>query len=271
MGCDREPVLQQAQQMGAIDLGVADPVQAVRGSQVVVLATPVGGIIDLIERVGRSLAPGALLTDVGSTKREIVARAQAVFGKDAPRRFLAGHPMAGKEHSGIEQADAGLFLGAVWLFTPQSGQDIRAGSAGEFLAVVERAGSKVLSISLDQHDRLCAWISHLPQMLATALAGAVHDEFGDDPDLLAIGGRALREMTRIAASPYSMWRDIALTNSDNIQDAMQRLEQRLAHLRENLKTPELKAEFEAGNRFEQSPGLPKLPRTPRTKRARGSD
>ncbi len=268
VGCDREPVLRRAEQMNAIDAGVADPVQAVRGSQVVVLATPVGGIIDLIERVGRSAAPDALLTDVGSTKREIVARAQAVFGKHAPHRFLAGHPMAGKEHSGIEQADAGLFEGAVWLFTPQPGQEIRAGIAGEFLTLVESAGSKVISISLDQHDRLCAWISHLPQLLSTALAASVHDEFGDDPDLLAIGGRALREMTRIAASPYSMWRDIALTNSDNIQEALQRLEQRLAHIRENLRTPELKAEFEAGNRFEQSPASPALPRT---KRAPGND
>jgi prephenate dehydrogenase len=271
VGCDREPVLKLAREVGAIDVGISDPARSVAGSQVVVLATPVGAIIDLIERLGPVLGPNVLLTDVGSTKREIVARAGAVFGNDAPRRFLGGHPMAGKEHSGIEQADAGLFEGAVWLFTPQPGQDIRAGIAGEFLTLVERAGSEIISISLDQHDRLCAWISHLPQMLSTALAAEVHQEFGDDPELLAIGGRALREMTRIAASPYSMWRDIALTNSDNIHDVLQRLEQRLAHIRENLRTPELKAEFEAGNRFEQSPGSSKSPGPPQTRRARGSD
>ncbi len=268
VGCDRKPVLKRAREIGAIDAGLADPVYAVAGSQVVVLATPVGAIIDLIGRLAPVLAPDVLLTDVGSTKREIVARARAAFGNDAPRRFLAGHPMAGKEYSGIEQADVALFEGAVWLITPQNGQNIRAGRAGEYLKLIEGTGAKVAPIDLDRHDRLCAWISHLPQMVSTALATAVHEEFGDDPELLAIGGRALREMTRIAASPYSMWRDIALTNADNIQDALQSLEQRLTHIRENLKTPELKGEFEAGNRFQPSAGSPK---SPRSKRARRSD
>jgi prephenate dehydrogenase len=107
-------------------------------------------------------------------------------------------------------------------------------------------------IDLKRHDRLLAWLSHLPQMVATALAASVEDEFGDDPDLYAIGGRALREMTRIASSPYSMWRDIALTNTANIQEAMLRLEQELAHVRENLKTRELAAEFERAQQFRKS-------------------
>ncbi len=108
----------------------------------------------------------------------------------------------------------------------------------------------------ERHDRVCAWVSHLPQMLSTALAGTLLDEFtASGPegatldDVHAVGGRALREMTRIASSPYSMWRDIALTNSENIADALLALEQRLAHLRENLRSPELRREFEQGNRF----------------------
>jgi prephenate dehydrogenase len=249
VGCDREPVLSEARAAGVIDHGVADPAQAARGSQVVLLATPVGAILDLIERIGPTLAEGALLTDVGSTKSDIAARAHAVFGARAATRFLPGHPMAGKEHSGIEQADAGLFKDAVWLVTPLPGQNVAAGFSGEFLGLVRGIGARVVVLDLAQHDRLCAWISHLPQMLATALAATVADELGDDPELLAIGGRALREMTRIASSPYSMWRDIALTNSRNIEEALARLEQRLAHIRENLRTPELKAEFERGNRF----------------------
>jgi prephenate dehydrogenase len=249
VGCDREPVLARAKAAGAIDEGVADPVLAARGSQVVLLATPVGGILDLIERIGPTLPEGTLLTDVGSTKGDIAARAQAVFGANATTRFLPGHPMAGKEHSGIEQADADLFENAVWLVTPLAGQDVEAGLNGEFLALVRGIGARVVALDLARHDLLCAWISHLPQMLATALAATVLDELGDDPELLAIGGRALREMTRIAASPYSMWRDIALTNTGNIEEALARLEQQLAHIRENLRTPELKAEFERGNKF----------------------
>ena len=157
--------------------------------------------------------------------------------------------MAGKENSGIDQADADLFTGAVWLFTPLPGQDIRRGRAGEYVQWIERIGARVLEMDSDRHDRLCAWISHLPQMLSTALAAALQEEFGNDLDLEAIGGRALREMTRLARSPYSMWRDIALTNTANIQEALQRLEQRLFHLRENLRTRELEMEFDTARRF----------------------
>ena len=249
VGCDREPVLAQAKAAGVVDDFSADPVQAARGSHVVVLATPVGAILDLIERIGPTLPENTLLTDVGSTKSEIAARAQAIFGARAAVRFLPGHPMAGKERSGIEQADADLFQNTVWLVTPLPGQDPEAGLSGEFLDLVRRIGARVVALDLARHDRFCAWISHLPQMLSTALAATVLDELGDDPELLAIGGRALRETTRIAASPYSMWRDIALTNTKNIEEALARLEQRLAHIRENLRTPELKAEFEAGNLF----------------------
>jgi prephenate dehydrogenase len=249
VGCDREPVLARAKAAGAVDACVADPVQAARGSQVILLATPVGAILDLIERIGPVLPENTLLTDVGSTKSDIAARAQAVFGAKAAVRFLPGHPMAGKERSGIEQADAGLFQNTVWLVTPLPGQDLEAGLRGEFLELVRGIGARVVTLDLARHDRFCAWISHLPQMLSTALAATVLDELGDDPELLAIGGRALRETTRIAASPYSMWRDIALTNTKNIEEALARLEQRLAHIRENLRTPELKAEFEAGNLF----------------------
>ncbi|MGA9206856.1 MAG: prephenate dehydrogenase [Terriglobales bacterium] len=249
VGCDREPVLLQAKAAGVIDEGFADPLRAARESPVVLLATPVGGMLDLIERIGPMLAEGTLLTDVGSTKSEIAARAQAVFGENAATRFLPGHPMAGKEHSGIEQAEADLFENAVWLVTPLPGQDVEAGLSGEFLGLVRGIGARIVTLDPARHDRLCAWISHLPQMVSTALAATVLDELGDDPELLAIGGRALRETTRIASSPYSMWRDIALTNTRNIEEALARLEQQLAHIRENLRTPELKAEFERGNRF----------------------
>jgi prephenate dehydrogenase len=104
----------------------------------------------------------------------------------------------------------------------------------------------------ERHDRLCAWLSHLPQMLATALAASLGEEFGADPQALELAGPALREMTRTAASPYSMWRDIALTNRGNLQEALLQLEQRLAHVRENLSTRELAAEFDLANAFRKS-------------------
>ncbi len=250
IGHDKPPVLAEAKRRGAIDVAVADLRQGVNASEIVVLATPVGAVLDLIEQLGPVLSTDVLLTDVASTKTEIVERAQSVFGSEATRRFVAGHPMAGKEHGGIEHADADLFEGAVWLITPVSNRDDEISPRGKaWLKMIEEIGASVLAMDPVRHDQMCAWVSHLPQMLATALAASIEDEFGDDAQLKAIGGRALREMTRIAASPYSMWRDIALTNTTNIEDALLRLEQRLAHIRENLRTRELKEEFEKANRF----------------------
>src|ERR1700730_5811925 len=244
IGCDRAPVLGQARNKGAIDEGHTDPAGAVRGSQVVLLAAPVGAIVELIGRLGPALPPKTLLTDVGSTKAEVLARATATFGKDVGRRYLAGHPMAGKEQSGVEAADPDLFQDAVCFVAPARGQKIFEGLSGEFLEWVESVGAGVAGMDADAHDQLCAWISHLPQLISTALAATLVDEYGEDAPLLETGGRALREMTRISASPYSLWRDVALTNKKNIRNALLKLEQRLAHIRENLDTRELAGEFE---------------------------
>jgi prephenate dehydrogenase len=110
-------------------------------------------------------------------------------------------------------------------------------------------GSKTIDIDAARHDELVGWVSHLPQFVATALSAVLEEEVGDAPELKDVGGRALREMTRLGASPYSMWRDIAYTNTEAVQRSLHALEQRLAHLRENLRTPELRDEFEKANRF----------------------
>ena len=249
IGCDRAPVLERAQECGAIEAGTTHPADAVRGSDLVVLATPVIPILDLIARLGPASLAKTLVTDVGSTTAEIVQRATKSFGRNAGQRFLAGHPMAGKENAGVEFADADLFEGAAWFFTPLPRQNVHAGLCGEFIHCVEKMGAKIAVVDPVDHDRFCAWISHLPQMISTALAATLVDEFGPDAPVLDIGGRALREMTRISGSPYSMWRDIAYTNTEAVEAALHALEQRLAHLRENLRTPELRDEFEQANRF----------------------
>jgi prephenate dehydrogenase len=161
--------------------------------------------------------------------------------------------MAGKEQAGMEFADPDLFQGAAWFVTPAPGQDVYDGVSGEYLGWVEKIGGLIASIDAQEHDRLCGWISHLPQMISTALAATLVDEFGEDAPLLDAGGRALREMTRISASPYSMWRDIALSNKKNIGDALLALEQRLAHIRENLGSKELALEFERAHHLRKNP------------------
>jgi prephenate dehydrogenase len=254
VGCDREGTLEKARQCGAIDGGSPNYGDAVAGSQVVVLATPVLSILDLMERVGPVLPPKALLTDVGSTKAAVVDRALKVFGKNAGKRFLAGHPMAGKELSGVEYADAELFHNAVWFLTPLPGQSLNEGLFAEFAGWIDQIGARIAMLPAQEHDRLCAWISHLPQMISTALAAALVEEFGAEAPLLAAGGRALQEMTRISASPYSMWRDVAISNKKNLEYALGKVEQRLAHIRENLTTRQLAEEFEQAHELRKMPG-----------------
>jgi prephenate dehydrogenase len=254
IGCDREGTLERARMRGAIDEGRVNPGDAVRGSQVVVLATPVLAICDLIERVGPVLPARALLTDVGSTKVAVVEQALKVFGKNAGKRFLAGHPMAGKEMSGVDYADPDLFKNAVWFLSPLPDQNLNEGLFAEFAGWIDAIGARIAMLPAEEHDRLCAWISHVPQMISTALAAALVEEFGAEAPVLAAGGRALQEMTRISASPYSMWRDVAISNKKNLQDALWKVEQRLAHIRENLATRELAAEFERAHELRKAPG-----------------
>jgi len=257
VGCDREATLDRARKRGAIDGGFVDPGDAVRGSQLVVLATPVLAIVDLIDRVGPVLPAKALLTDVGSTKTLVVERAVKMFGKSAAKRFLAGHPMAGRELSGVDYADADLFQNAVWFLTPLAGQSLNEGLFAEYAGWIDQIGARIAMLPAEEHDRLCAWISHVPQMISTALAAALVEEFGAEAPLLPAGGRALQEMTRISASPYSMWRDIAISNRENLEKALLRVEQRLAHIRENLGTRQLAEEFEQAHALRKASGKSK--------------
>ena len=245
--------LATALRMGAIDraLESREAVLQPDVADVVVLATPVLPILDWMERLAPVLSEGQLVTDVGSTKREIVERARKLFNQPGRARFLAGHPMAGKEAGGAALAEAGLFRGAAWLFTPVDGQ--RGELEREWIGLVEGFGARVMELDAERHDEVCAWVSHLPQMLSTALAAVLEETFGGDPEgmaaVQAIGGRALRETTRLGSSPYSMWRDVAMTNTEPITTAIEALEHRLQHVRENLRTPELREEFRTANRF----------------------
>jgi prephenate dehydrogenase len=243
---------QVALQMGAIDSVADDPIEAARASQVVLLAVPIYATLDFMEKLAPVLGSEHLVTDVGSTKRLISEAAARLYNSPERAAFLPGHPMAGKERGGAALADASLFRGAVWLFTddpdaqrsPHSAELVKGWR--EWVAAM---GSKTLDLDPVRHDELVAWVSHLPQFVATALSALLEEEVGDAPELKDVGGRALREMTRLGASPFSMWRDIAYTNTEAVQAALQALEQRLAHLRENLRTPELRDEFEQANRF----------------------
>ncbi len=252
-GWNRNPEhAQVALKMGAIDSVAQDPLEAARAAQVTLLAVPIYATLDFMEKLAPILGSEHLVTDVGSTKRLISEAGTRLYNTSERAAFLPGHPMAGKERGGAALGDANLFRGAVWLFT----DDPTAKRSPHSAALVQgwrewvvAMGSKTLDLDPVRHDELVAWVSHLPQFLATALSALLEKEVGDAPELKDVGGRALREMTRLGASPFSMWRDIAYTNTEPIQAALEALEQRIAHLRENLRTPELRDEFEQANRF----------------------
>lgn len=248
-----EATLETAQKLGAIDRWVprANADSEAAKADLILLAGPVLTIEDWMQRLAPVLIERTLVTDVGSTKAQIAALGTKLYNQPGRARFLPGHPMAGKESGGAALAEASLFRGAMWLFTPQDGlgpSDIET----EWRGWVTRFGARTMDLDPARHDELVAWVSHLPQMLSTALAALLEETFADAAardQIAVIGGRALRETTRLGASPYSMWRDIALTNSEPIAATLHALEQKLAHIRENLRTPELKEEFRLANEF----------------------
>jgi len=261
LGWDADPAeLAKALELGAIDeaLPNSNAVLIPGIADIYLLATPVLPILDWMQKLAPVLNEQQLVTDVGSTKLEISELAAKLYNQADRAKFLPGHPMAGKESGGAALADAELFRGATWLFTPPDQNESvleqePSALESQWRALVAGMGAKIRNLDAEHHDEVCAWVSHLPQMLSTALAALLQDTFSADPDGLAavqaIGGRALRETTRLGSSPYSMWRDVALTNTEPIAQTLHALEQRLAHLRENLRTPELRDEFTTANRF----------------------
>jgi prephenate dehydrogenase len=241
-----------ALEKGALTAVADDPIAAARQSQVVLLSVPIFATLDFMAQLSNELTPDHLVTDVGSTKRVIAESAALVFNSPTRPAFLPGHPMAGKERGGVALADANLFRGAVWLFTDDPAarrSPTAAALVQSWREWVAAMGARTLDLDPARHDELVAWVSHLPQFVSTALSSLLEEEVGNAPELKDVGGRALREMTRLGASPYSMWRDIAHTNTEAIERALHALEQQLAHVRENLRTPTLRSEFEQANRF----------------------
>jgi prephenate dehydrogenase len=248
--------LQRALECKAIDRALERREEVLEtNADVVVLATPVLPILDWMQQLAPKLKETQLVTDVGSTKGEITALASKLFNQTGRARFLPGHPMAGKESGGAALAEADLFRGATWLFCSGVGWEAGGELELEWRKWVVRMGAVMRELDPARHDEVCAWVSHLPQMVSTAMSAMLEDEFAGDREgmaaVQAIGGRALREMTRLGASPYSMWRDVAMTNTRAIADTLAALEQRLAHVRENLRTPELRDEFGKANRFKR--------------------
>ena len=249
-GVGRRPTLEKALAAGAIDQAYEELEPGVQGADLVYLATPISTILDLLPRVRQAAAPGALVTDAGSTKTQITDRATLLFC-DSPQSplFIGGHPMAGSEKRGVENAHADLFGGACYILTPLLREHLEMPTAQEFRGWLDRIGAQVMVMDAELHDKVVAWTSHLPQLVATALASTVLEKLAEDNLQLAAGG--LRDTTRLAESPYSVWRDICLTNSDNIEQALNAMLQKLEHLRDSLRSRTMQLEFEAAQQLRE--------------------
>jgi len=244
VGWDKPEVLRVAKKRGAIDKAEPNLARAVAGADLVYVALQVGATLELLPQIARAASAKALVSDAASSKRAICARAAECFQKGA--LFLGGHPMAGKEVSGIAAADAKLFRGARYALIARAG--LVAGEKIEprvaaFDALVRKLGAQPIWLDAESHDRAAAIVSHLPQLLSVALAGVVRDSTDKSGLPVTLAGRGLRNALRLAVSPYSVWRDIVLTNTDNIDGALDRMSQAIENLRAVLRGRELEAEF----------------------------
>jgi prephenate dehydrogenase len=217
----RQSTLDAALAMGAIDEGASDPAEAVAGADRVFLCTPVGLFEEMLRKIAPVLAPGAIVTDVGSTKRSVVRAAEEILPAHA--RFVGSHPMAGGEKRGVEFARADLFRHAVCILTPTAKTDAGALAAMQTFWR-DALGMRLATISPEDHDRLLCDVSHLPHAVAAALVAMQDDR------ALDLCGKGFIDSTRIASGDGGLWRDILLDNRDNLRAGIQRLQAQLGEL-----------------------------------------
>jgi prephenate dehydrogenase len=219
---DRPDVVASALRAGAADTGGDSPALCT-GADLIVLAAPVQTNIRLLRELSTLVSGPALITDVGSTKRQI---AQEALTLPERLRFVGGHPLAGASTGGLDAARADLFVGHPWILTPTDEQHPAVDRLCQF---IEALGARVQRMTPDAHDRTVAYLSHLPQLMASALMHVVGEQVRESG--LALAGRGLRDTTRLATSPVDIWRDIASTNCDNIGAAIDEVIRVLSRMR----------------------------------------
>jgi prephenate dehydrogenase len=238
VGVSSPPAIEEALRHNVIDAPAALS-DAAAEADLIYLAQPIARIIETIPKLAPHLKPGALVTDAGSTKRAICAAAAAHLPAG---QFLGGHPMAGKEVRGAGAADAALFEGRPYVLTPAPGQPMNE----ELLGWVRRIGARPVVATPEEHDRLVAASSHLPQLLSTALAALLA---GRPDDIAQVAGPGLLDMTRLALSDYGIWRDILATNRAEILAVLDAAITQLGETRAALASSSLEEDFARGAGF----------------------
>ena len=215
-----------------VDEAFENPSDAVRGADIVFVCTPVGSIAETIGRFVPSLKKGAIVTDVGSVKSEIVKQVKPYLTDGFS--FVAGHPVAGTEKSGPENGFAELFEGRWCILTPEA--DTNAEAVAAVREVWEQAGMKVEEMSAERHDKVMALMSHLPHLIAYTIVGTAADlETETREDVLKYAAGGFRDFTRIAGSDPVMWRDIFLNNTGAVLECLQRFSEDLTALQKAIR------------------------------------
>jgi prephenate dehydrogenase len=251
--CDNEETIREACKRGIIDSAEAafDSGQT-SDADFIYLAAPVGAIINFLFKSGDSLKPGAIVTDAGSTKREICEAAREKLSGAV--HFIGGHPMAGSHKRGIYHADADLFCDAPYAIVPceemKTLDEPRAQAVNTIIEVVRKIGGKPLVLTAEGHDRMVARVSHAPQLISTALA--VMAAGSSEAKAIALAGSGFTDMTRLAASDWSVWEDICRTNGDEIACALDEFSESIESAREAIRNGDFRKvqeAFRAANRF----------------------
>lgn len=238
LGVSSPTTIAEALELGIIDEGV-DLESACARADLLYLAQPIGRILQLLQQIGPLARPGLLVTDAGSTKARIMEGARRFL---PPGTFLGGHPIAGKEARGAASAEGSIFEGRPYVLTPDDPETLKIPPMSDFVACVEAIGARPVVLGAEEHDHILAYTSHLPQLLSTSLACVV-DGIEKAPD---VAGPAVLELTRLALSPFEIWRDILLTNQASVISAIDALTLNLQNLKHQIGTVDLDKGFAQG-------------------------
>jgi len=244
VGIDKQKIIEKAIARGAIDKGTVNPEEGIKEADIVIIATPVKTILDLLPKISPFLKKGCLVTDTGSTKGQIVGRANQVLSKDV--FFVGGHPMAGSEKCGIEEANPHLFRNRIYILTPDKKSNLIA--IDKIFSLIKMIGANRLVLDPFEHDRIVGAVSHLPQIIAVSLINSISELAlrGNNTNYFRAIGEGFKDMTRIASSPYKIWEDICVTNQENILKMIQEFRSYLGIIEDKLKNDpgSLKKEFQ---------------------------
>ena len=252
IGIDKQEIIEKAITRGAIDEGTVNLEEGIKEADIVIIATPVKTILNILIQINPFLKKGCIVTDTGSTKGQIVERADKVLSKDI--FFIGGHPMAGSEKYGIESANPHLFQDKTYILTPTKKSNLIA--IEKIFSLIKMIGANRLILDPFEHDRIVGAVSHLPQVIAVSLINTIGELAlrGNNNNYFKAVGDGFKDVTRIASSPYKIWEDICDTNQENILEMIQEFRNYLEVIEDKLKNDpsSLKEEFQKASKLRET-------------------